>query len=236
MDTIKEALAKIQDENLRKELEEGIKPLVIENGKRGQALIERDEQIKQLTKAVRENSNHSYTELFNEFKKVGMDVKDIPKFLEKLKVEKTAEDEKQILAQRLKELEKERDEANKKLNVFSNKETLNKLIPEVLPEFKDASGKPVDIKKEFIKVDSLAEVLSTDPTVAKEQVKKALTEALTEQERIARVFGYQPKPVVGVPATSSQTGASDPASMIKDAMKAGGPAAAFAAKRALEQG
>jgi hypothetical protein len=227
-----EAIGKLEDEGVKTTLNSLVQPIIKENGKRGQDILDLKDRLKTLESNA---PDASYADLHKQLSAMKLDPKEIPKLLEKMKVSKTAEDELELLKLKVQEESKEKTTLASKLKVYENKERLNKLLPEVKTLIVDDKGKPANILEEFIgrHTESLVANLSEDTVVAKEQIKQILTTALQEQDRVAKAFGYQGKPVPQIPggANFQQPNGITPSDLQK-IMKEQGPAAAFAARRA----
>lgn len=226
-----EYIDKLEDQAQKTALLGLVQPVVKELGVRGQDLIKLKEDLK---KAQTNTPDASYAELWKQLSDSNISPKEIPKLLEKLRVTKTADDELEILKAKMKEDSQALAETQKQLKVFQNKERLQTLLPEVKSSIKDAKEKPVTIHDMFVQrhLKDIAENLSEDPVVAKEQIKSSLVKALQEQESTAKALGYQGPVVPQIPggANFSQPLGVTPAEMQK-IMREKGPEYAFAARR-----
>jgi hypothetical protein len=230
-----ELLSKIQDESVRNEIQAEAQVLVKELGTRGQDLIDLKQRIADIEKNAPDTS---YAEAHKALKALNLPPKDIAAALKKMKLQASVEDELEILKSKVQEETTLREGTQKELLSYKNKDRLQDLLPKVSADFKDLKGNPINVAQSFLKrhMETLHSNLSEDPVVAAEQVKKAFTSALQEQEVFVKDLGYQGSPIPKVPGSAdfnSRNGITPP--QLQEIAQKQGLEYAFAAKRQAEQ-
>ena len=197
-----ELVNKVDNKEIKDALVEKFK---VHNQEKGKALSDLNEYKAQYDILKGENSNlkkskSTYEEIANELAKAGIDASNADKLLQKLNVQKTAEDEVNILKKTLNDLTEKtkKYEAQERLNQI--KSVLDVKLGDAKKEFKDKDGKTYPILDRFIPKDKLYEPIDTNvEALVSDRITKALQIAYNEQEKFKQETGMDiVKPVHNV--------------------------------------
>lgn len=222
-------LEKITDPELKASLKTEYDKVNRERGTFGAKLIEKDGEIIKL-----KETTNSYSSAFDLLKSKGVEVKDIPKMLEKFGIQKSLEDDNKLLTNLAEEQGKSLKELTKERDRLKAERAIGTILADELTKFVDKDNKPIKIAKSFIDENKLYDVSDlTNETVLREKTKTVLQEALAKQTEVLKDVGF-----VGVPAhqVSTQQGHQTvkvDQTELKKIMKEQGPAAAIAAMHQL---
>jgi hypothetical protein len=227
MSKLKELLEKIADENLRKELDDEVSAVNREAGERGRKLIEKDTEIKSLKEKVSETS--SYSEAFKLLKAQGIDLKEIPKLLDKMKVAKTSDDDLAILTETVKAKEAELSELRSFKKTTEIRTAIGKVLSEEKANFKNDKGEQITVVDRFIPEDKLyADIDVSNEVLLRERVKSVLKDGLQAQEAIRKELGFQGNQTHTIPEGQGGVGQdANLAAQLREISVKQGPAAAF---------
>jgi hypothetical protein len=227
MSKFKELLEKITDPDLKTALDSEFTTVNTKAGEHGRKLIEKDTEISQLREKVTETA--SYSEAFKLLKEKGVDTKDIPKMLEKMKLTKTMEDDLKIATQSITEFQSEVSELRRFKKSIEVKDAIAKVLAEEKTNFKDAAGKPIVVIDDFIDSNKLyADIDVTNEVLVRERVKSVLKDGLQTQESMKKKFGFQGNPTHIVPESQGGFGgAVNPAAVLQEIVKKEGPVGAM---------
>lgn len=204
--TFKEMLEKVTDEDLRKQMEEEFTRVNKEAGERGRKLIEKDGELNTLKKGKSE-----WESTFNLLKSEGMDPKDIPSLLEKMKIQKTTEDENKVLMVLHKQEQDKAKAFEKKVKEYEVRTAVDSVFGEVRKNFKNEKGEALTVLDDFIDKGKLYAEIS-DPAnkvLLEQRAKEVLTGALQSQESLKAKFGFQGSPTHSVIEGSPTPGANN---------------------------
>jgi hypothetical protein len=180
MSKFKELLEKITDPDLKTALDSEFSTVNQKAGEHGRKLIEKDTEISQLREKVSETA--SYSEAFKLLKEKGVDTKDIPKMLEKMKVAKTLEDDLKIATDALAERDRDLGELKKFKKTIEVKTAVEKVLAEERAAFKDDKGQVIKLIDRYIPADKLyADIDVSNEVLIRERVKTVLKDGLTHQ-------------------------------------------------------
>jgi hypothetical protein len=231
--TFEEMLEQVTDENLRKQMKEEFTKVKVEAGERGRKLIEKDGELNTLKKGKSE-----WESTFNLFKAEGMDVKDIPSLLEKMKIQKTTEDEVKVLTVLYKQEQEKSKGYEKKAKDYETRTAVDTVFNEVRKNFKTEKGEPILVVDDFIDQGKLYADVS-DPSnkvLLEERAKEVLTGALQKQEAIKTKMGFQGAPTFKVPEGSPNPGGpNNIAAQLQKVAKENGAGAALSEYYKLAQ-
>lgn len=232
--TFEELLEQVTDENLRKQMKEEYTKTKVESGERGRKLIEKDSELNTLKKGKSE-WEATYTLL----KAEGMDPKDIPALLDKMKIQKTTEDENKVLTILYKQEQEKAKGLEKKTKDYETRTAVDAVFNEARKNFKTEKGEAITVVDDFIDQGKLYADIS-DPNnkvLIEQRAKEVLTGALQKQEAIKAKMGFQGAPTFPVHEGSEQpNGALNVAAQLQKVAKEAGPIAALSDYYKLTQG
>lgn len=204
----KELLEKITDPDLKKQLDDEFTSVSTRAGEHGRKLIEKDGEIKTLKDKLGEST--SYAEAFQVLKKHGVDAKDIPAMLEKMKMNKTLEDDVFVLSQSNKEKDTELADLRKFKKTVEVRTAVGKFLAEEKANFKDEAGKQINVLDRFISEEKLfADIDVSNEVLIRERVKSVLKDGLQAQEAVRKEFGFQGSPTHPVPEVNGGPGGNN---------------------------
>lgn len=224
----KELLEKIADEALRAELDAEYSSLSKEKGENGRKLMEKDSEMSKLREKLTESA--SYSEAFAVLKSKGVNPKDIPAMLDKLKVTKTLEDDLTIASHALAERDSELKELRNFKKTVEVRTAVGKYIAEEKANFKNEKGEQIKLLERFIPEDKLyADIDISNEVLIRERVKSVLKDGLQMQEAVAKEFGFQGNAVHQIPEGKGGVGVGVPvSSQLKEVAQKQGLEAAMA--------
>lgn len=227
--TFEEMLEQVPNEDLRKSMKEEFSRVNKEAGERGRKLIEKDSELTTLKTERKQKSE--YETAFNLLKAKGVGAQDIPGILEKMEVNKTAEDELRLMTGLYKDAKDKVDGFEKQVRGHKLQTAMDSVFDEMRKSLKDDKGQPIVVIDEFIdKAKLYADVSDPENKVLLEQrAKEVLTLGLQKQESIKSKFGFQGAQTFTVPEGNSNPGGNNNiASSLKEVAQKHGPAAALA--------
>lgn len=134
--------------------------------------------------AKMKESKATYEELMTTMAKAGVEAGDAEALLKKLKVEKTAEDENNLLKKQLKELNDFKKKAEEKEEFNTRKSVLETKVAEAIKEFKDKDGNEYPLVKDFIDEGELYKPIDvSSEALVNDRITQALSNAHAKQEQ-----------------------------------------------------
>lgn len=204
--TFEEMLEQIEDANLKKNLAEEYKRVNREKGENGRKLIEKDSELDTLRKSTKETSE--WSKYFKLLEKEGMEAKDIPALLDKMKVTKTLEDEHKLMSTLYKDAQDKLKEAEKENKGFKIKTVVDKHFAEIRKNFKNEKGEALTVLDDFIDTGKLYADISdlNNEVLLKERAETVLKDAFQKTEAIKQKFGFQGATTPTIPESQGGVG------------------------------
>lgn len=226
--TFEEMLEGVTDETLKGKLKEEYSRVNREKGEHGRKLIEKDTEINTLKSEKKQQTE--WQTAFNLLKSEGVEVKDIPGILEKMKVQKTTEDENKILSGLYKAEADKAKALEKQVRDFQVRTAVDSVFDEVRKNFKNDKGEVLTVLPSLIDKAKLYADIS-DPTnkvLLEQRAKEVLTEGLQKQEAFKAELGFQGATTVKVLEGSLNPGGeNNVAAQLKEIATKQGPVAAL---------
>lgn len=134
--------------------------------------------------ATLKDSKASYEELMTTMAKAGVEAGDAEALLAKLKVEKTAEDENNLLKKQNKELLDFKKQSEQKEEFNTRKSVLSDKVAEAIKEYKDKDGNEYPLVKDFIDEKELYKPIDVaSEALVNDRITQALSNAHNKQEQ-----------------------------------------------------
>lgn len=181
-----EAIAKIEDAELKANLETSFKTLNQDKGKAKGDITKiklENEDLKNKFKDSEGNAS-KYKDVMRVFSEAGIKAEDAAKLAEKLKVDKTKEDENAELKRLLEEKDAKvkKFESKEELSQFKSK--MDPILDKALEELKDKDGNKIKLAKSFINREELYKSLDLNSDVlVNDRLTKVLEAAVMDQQK-----------------------------------------------------
>ena len=235
-DKFKEALAAINDDAVKTTLLENFNEVNRKAGEYGAKLMTKDSELAELKGKLSEagEKEKTWSKSYETLKKANINPDEIPEILERLGVQKTLEEEHELIKAALEEKNKAFTKVEKELHRSKAEKAIKDIFEKQRAELKDEKGQVVKIANGFINLEKLYDVTDlANETVLKEKCKQVLTEALTKQTETLRDIGFQGAVLPNTQAQGQQQNSqvSTGLNQIKEIYDKGGPEAAIHADR-----